>query len=123
MEEPPVVLAVPAVVFTMGNMVPTSITASSLSSVTVLGLEMTFVYAYAFRNYSVAATPSALRKAVAGLKKLPLLRLATRAGALTMPPITPWLPGTVTGLPFASSLGVDGVGARTGRALLPTTKC
>ena len=45
MDEPPVVLAVPAVVLTMGNSVPTSMVAVSLSRVTVRGVEITLVSA------------------------------------------------------------------------------
>src|ERR1035441_5857653 len=66
--EPPVVLAVPAVVLTMGYWVPTSITEVSLSRVTVRGEEMTFVSAYVLRNDKPAFTPSALRKKVLGLR-------------------------------------------------------
>src|ERR1035441_5217534 len=68
MDEPPVVLAVPAVVLTMGYWVPTSITEVSLSRVTVRGEEMTFVSAYMLRNDRTAFTPSAFRKKVLGLR-------------------------------------------------------
>src|ERR1035437_587497 len=66
MDEPPVVLAVPAVVLTMGYWVPTSITEVSLSRVTVRGEEITFVSAYVLRNDKTAFTPSAFRKKVLG---------------------------------------------------------
>src|ERR1035437_7186626 len=66
--EPPVVLAVPAVVLTIGYWVPTSIREVSLSRVTVRGQEITFVSAYVLRNDRTAFTPSAFRKKVLGLR-------------------------------------------------------
>src|ERR1035441_865710 len=81
MDEPPVVLAVPAVVLTMGYWVPTSITEVSLSRVTVRGEEITFVSAYVLRNDKTAFTPSAFRKKVLGERP--------RAVALAHSPWTP----------------------------------
>src|SRR2546426_11618832 len=54
----------------MGNIVPTSMVAASLSRVTVRGAEMTLVSLYVFKKESVAVRPSASRNAVAGLKPL-----------------------------------------------------
>src|SRR2546430_8646026 len=54
----------------MGEARVTSILAGSLSSVTVRGAEITLASAFLFRKENTAATPSASRKAVAGLKPL-----------------------------------------------------
>src|ERR1035437_2781562 len=81
MDEPPVVVAVPAAVLTMGYRVPTSIVAVSLSRVTVRGEEMTFVSAYVLRNDKTAFTPSAFRKKVLGLRP--------RAVSMESPPAPP----------------------------------
>ena len=72
MDDPPVVLAVPAVVLTMGYCVPTSMLEVSLSRVTVRGEEITLVSAYLLRNDKTKLTPSAFRKKVAGFRPLAL---------------------------------------------------
>src|ERR1035441_2455760 len=77
--EPPVVLAVPAVVLTMGYWVPTSIREVSLSRVTVRGEEIIFVSAYVLRKDKTAFTPSAFRKKVLGLRP--------RAVSIESPPL------------------------------------
>src|SRR5204862_7614164 len=52
----------------MGEARVTAIREGSLSSVTVRGAEITLAVAFSFRNENTALTPSASRKAVAGLK-------------------------------------------------------
>ncbi len=66
-EEPPVVFAVPAVVFTTGKRRPTSMEDFWLSSVTVRGSEITRVSSELFRNDNTTLNPSAFKKAVCGL--------------------------------------------------------
>src|SRR6266487_2974259 len=122
MVEPPVVLAVPGVTLMMGEARVTEICATSLSNVTVRGEEMTFDSEYVFRKCNTALTPSALRKAVEGLKKLPLLRLPIRPGLLRIPPIVPGVAGVVT-IPLAVTTEEAGVPGVPATALLPIVTC
>ena len=76
--EPPEVFAVPAETLMIGVARVTSILAVSLSSVTVRGVEIVFASASLLMKESTALTPSALRKPVAGVKPLSVLKPSRR---------------------------------------------
>src|SRR5207249_4838850 len=84
MEAPAGELADPGVIRNMGKARVTSSRAVWLSKVTARGVAMTSVSESLFRNESTALTPSAFKKAVAGLR--PWAVSAKSLGLLKRPP-------------------------------------